>query len=547
MAITINSLAAPVNVTATLQSGGSLAANTTYYAVVISRGTSGSVQNAPINGDLISEASIEVTFTTTDTEKQALLNWTAVVGAGSYFVFLSTISGNYDDVTGGYGGVGKYCSTANNLPSTTTNSYLISFVGTRNSAYTCSTIGYGAAYNTYDTINIMGVLPKYTGVINISFTGTVTLRDIINALDAAGKQDYYYYNNLNYFILKGSIYIPSSITAISSLTIRSHTLIFFNGGIQNLNPNCNITLGNKAANGSVYEGCIVGSSYDILTNIKAYNCTFVPSLLPNYPGISAPQYRKITGVNLNVLGCMFKDYGAVGGDMSNNYLFNAIQVFYMYFEAGITWTNMYLEAPSISYPGGTIPAFRNSTINTYSSYFMNGNVATNAIVLFYDCVFGGTNNNYKTNLILWGTRYADGMKFDYYYSINGNIIDSFKNNLSNVDIIIYDKDMNLISTTSTDSNGVINKVDIKVHRAYHAEGTPVGYLEAYTTRIDINPITIIFSKDSYETYTTKFDLVKKFDEIITLKPIKPIRKDIEGNVYKALLPEKGSDSKLFKL
>ena len=51
----------------------------------------------------------------------------------------------------------------------------------------------------------------------------------------------------------------------------------------------------------------------------------------------------------------------------------------------------------------------------------------------------------------------------------------------------------------------------------------------------------------YETYKAKCDIPKNIDEIITLKPIKPIRKDIEGNVYKALLPEKGSDSKLFKL
>ena len=136
MAVTVTKLDAPSNVQASLQEGGSLSPNTTYYVVVTCKNfAGGSHYYAPIDGELISEASEEISFTTTSTKKSATITWTRPTGSTYYNVYLTKTSGDYADLKTGYNylAAGHRCGrTGNDYTNETrdteynTNTYTIS-------------------------------------------------------------------------------------------------------------------------------------------------------------------------------------------------------------------------------------------------------------------------------------------------------------------------------------------------------------------------------------------------------------------------------------
>lgn len=103
--------AAITDLAATLQSGGSLTASTTYYYVVVALGIVASVSNSTKSG-----ISNEVSATTDTTNKTIRLDWTAITGAAGYAVFRVTTSGAYN----------TNCRiAASNYNATTTNNYFV--------------------------------------------------------------------------------------------------------------------------------------------------------------------------------------------------------------------------------------------------------------------------------------------------------------------------------------------------------------------------------------------------------------------------------------
>lgn len=64
---------------------------------------------------------------------------------------------------------------------------------------------------------------------------------------------------------------------------------------------------------------------------------------------------------------------------------------------------------------------------------------------------------------------------------------------------------------------------------------------------EYNPFTILISKAGYESYSAIIFMKEKTVSTITLKPIKNIRMSLDGEVYKALQPEQGSNSTLIKI
>ena len=152
MAVTVTKLDAPSNVQASLQEGGNLLPNTTYYVVVTAKNYSGGVHYyAPIDGELISEPSEEISFTTTDTHKSAVITWTRPTGSITYNVYLSKVSGDYVDykLSLNYVAAGHRCGRTGNDYSSSicdtavnTDTYTISVEGEINTAYVCDAIGY---------------------------------------------------------------------------------------------------------------------------------------------------------------------------------------------------------------------------------------------------------------------------------------------------------------------------------------------------------------------------------------------------------------------
>jgi len=98
MAITITSLAKPENVVATLQAGGTLLANQTYYLVVTAINVNQPSYNIGKTG-VKSAPSTEISFTTDSTNRSVNVTWDAVTGNTYYmpqrrsssFLFISFI------------------------------------------------------------------------------------------------------------------------------------------------------------------------------------------------------------------------------------------------------------------------------------------------------------------------------------------------------------------------------------------------------------------------------------------------------------------------
>ena len=120
-------LAKPTNVTATLQDGGSLDPNTTYYVKIVAEATAGDTRSTSwivLQSHYTSEWSDTISFTTTDTQRQVYLTWDPVykhngVEVDGYAVLVSK--------TGTFAHHTTIFRTSNYVyPSTLTNSFTLS-------------------------------------------------------------------------------------------------------------------------------------------------------------------------------------------------------------------------------------------------------------------------------------------------------------------------------------------------------------------------------------------------------------------------------------
>jgi hypothetical protein len=554
--VTISYLNPPSNVQATLQAGGSLLADTTYYVVVTARKIDeGFQQSSPWNGNMFSEPSTEISFLTDSTNKSAVITWTAPSGgAACYNVWCTKVSGDYTDNHINYYYSGKLCSTVPYQYSTMTTSYTITQEGQWNGSYACETLGYGTVYNSVDPDYLLGEIPKNTGTVLVKYTGTVTLQDVCDALDAAGKSDYYYYNHNNYFILKGSIYVPASETAVGSLTILKHTLVFFNGGIQIDNANCSLILGEKQVASwinSTGSGCVVMASRVSLSNVKAYNCVFDPLLLPLYEGIITRYYTIVENWNSNVESCVFKNFGSYIGDFPGQFIYTQDTYGYAYENASPPpyntnqYLGSYIERSAFRNPSG-YPVYRDCTFKHTSPEFFMEMGTYDYTAQFYDCYFvGPCCTNYKLHPYSWPTD-TTLFKIAYNYSIVLSIVDEDEVGINGATFLLKNNNGDTVFSIQSNSSGDTVKQDVQIHIASHKTGASSGLGEAYTTRIDYNPFTMVVSKSGYETFTKEFELTKKTIERVQLKSVVKTKVSTEGNLLIALQPELGSASQMLE-
>lgn len=548
MAVIVTKLDAPTDVSAALLDGGNLSPNTTYYVVVTAKNfAGGSHYYAPVDGELISEASEEISFTTTDTKKSVVITWTRPVGSTYYNVYMTKVSGDYTDLKTGnnFVAAGKRCSRTNINDATNemrdsvynTNTLTVTIEPQLNTAYINDTIGYGAIHDVHNPNMIMGLLPKGNGTINISFTGTYTLKQICDELTSQGYGDYFYYNNNNLFILRGSISVNGS--AAGSLKIINHTLIFFSGTIQNTNPNCNLQLGDYTAN-RPNSGCVVCTNVLKLGYTKAYDTKFDSKLLNiYYPyNIYVPDRTTFLGaISSDVKSCFFYDYAiATYADLSNQYLFSNLNSLRTYItnsnNSSAAWQNTFITAYGMNPQWYAF--FRDCTFNiTQSLYMMEMPTYANREHHFFDCIFIGDywKQDYSTHRYYWYEAIGvQSARWVYNNSITLNVTNQNGNPIENATVVLLNKNGDTVLSTTTDVSGNTTKTDIKVMTIEHDITTGAGYDESKQYRINYNPFTLTISKKGYDDYVMKFTFNKKLDAVISLNEVSYYHQLITGTV-----------------
>lgn len=222
MAVTVTAVTPPTNLVATLQVGGSLAANTTYYVVGFAYE---SKYRTPLTTTYLdrlgchSELSQEVSFTTTDTHKSVMLNWTNG-GAGAHYGFLlSTIAGDYRN-TNAYGHADHIY-------------YMAEYVLDGGVGYTITAVSSSikVVHSAQLNNDIVFGLSKNAAVIKCYLSGseTLDLGDVYQAVIDAGYGSSVHYDGYN-FALKGFLIADSEDDG--ELVVERKNIVFFKGGVK---------------------------------------------------------------------------------------------------------------------------------------------------------------------------------------------------------------------------------------------------------------------------------------------------------------------------
>jgi hypothetical protein len=510
MAVTITPpLTTPINVTATLQAGGSLSENTTYYVRVTARNGNTYVWHGNGSRGICSLPSVEISFTTTDVNKSAKIDWTAVTGAYAYNVYCSPTSGDYYMKKCGAGVAANTC---------TTNTYTItsiSAIGNPNDSFAIPATDY-----------IPGGISKELANIWVDISGnTETLTTIKAAIDAAGYSGYCYYDG-KMFVLKGGILITG--TGVGYMEVKDSIIYILQGSIQNINPNFDLRFGVSSLGGTS-GGCAFNFPYESAlypTYIKFYRCYFTSNLhLGRYYiwGNGGSLRMPSSVLNTEQIDCLYENMymNAGGGVPINNISINASG--YMYWDGESTSIKMH--GSGYIYNSYT-PYIRNwiwnvGTGNHYTQFFVGGNT-----LKIYDCTFtvGGVTTPDNLPIISWDK--TANRVFEVYNSITLRTIDGLGRPIQNVNVELRDKNGDLVFSVVTNDNGYTNTIDVK-RAILDWNGTGSGWGDYRTNRVLLNPFTLKISKSGYSTYQTVITLTSKVEWVIHLDEAPPDYDDCE--------------------
>lgn len=502
MAISITPpLPTPTGVGATAVAGGTLLASTTYYIVVCA--SNSNLTYNTTNTSITSDASTEISVATTGVNRSITVTWSAVAGATHYNVYMSTTSGNYSSNV-------CHCTASNGTATTT----LLTWTQTAppSNYYSPDTLVSGNAlpFNIDKTKGNVQVVISGTG-------GTLTLADITSALNTAGLGSYMYYDPKYYnFCLKGGITISAATTG--SLIIPDCNIVFIKGAFLNSSTSFTLQLGNYTpASKRWYDPCtytptLIATSVANMAMYGAKVCDF--GFLTSYTHIGT----EITGMNANVVDCVFDGLRNTSTDWSNNKIANfSLLRGWQNFET----TNAYFEIPATitMYAPNGRPDYRDCTFKGDSAtaiFDMAGNASVSYdSSKFYDCEFVGEYYNSIDDLIFTFSSYVGLDGYDFFYSLQGVVQDNTGTPINGVDVKVYDKDMNLVHNVTTASD-IIPKTDIRVMNILP---TGNGTGPSYYTRTYYSPFTFVYSKQGYRTVTSVVSLTAPLNSIITLDPV----------------------------
>jgi len=460
VSVTVNGpLDKVVNISGTLQSGGSLDANTTYYIRIGAKEANTHSNHSPYRQ---SPASDEYSITTTATEKSIQLSWDAVADAACYNVYFSTSPLTLDSESMFL----RWASANNATPTCTTNSVTID-----GSQYVSN-----KPWDRWATFQV-GHAALDAGVLTLEVSGTVTIGDIYDAIVAAGYSDYVGYNNaaakdgVNYFYLSGSILTASSGSV--DLTITNHILVLDYGGIQNTNASATVTLGELDGN-NTKRGCVVALNFlPDAGYINLYNVVFQRNLF-NFE-YAANDGNYIAYFNSG----NYKDllFQAGSPELNNGYIkdstvINAGQIYCYRSGGGENYNTKFVACYFRLWSAYADPvAFRECEFSSNVAYLFytrfNGD-ATASPVELYD----NTYNDDLDNFVNWKS--SSQRYFDFYHNVQF-IVEDENGVIENAQVILTRNDSTEIINEMTDVNGETTAVDVLIKRLEHNLAGGAGY------------------------------------------------------------------------
>jgi hypothetical protein len=173
------------------------------------------------------------------------------------------------------------------------------------------------------------------------------------------------------------------------------------------------------------------------------------------------------------------------------------------------------------------------TVDGVSSYWYRARIITK-----------GTGNPVATRIRRITASGIGNWTVNQKYSCDLKIVDSNNSAISSVTVSAYYPDGSQIFSTTTDGTGKITQQLILNKKfTLDAEYSSTNFIKEtqYPT------IILVISKSGYETYTSTISNDGIINTKITLKSTVPIRKDLDGNIFKALQAETGSSAKMLKL
>jgi len=494
MAVIVSILAPPTGLTATLIEGGSLAANTTYYVRICAR----SRNDYYYTSNKVSSPSDVISFTTTDTAKSVRIDWIKTTGAVAYSIYCSTDDTNYYGKRCGSGAI----MTAGNV-----------------STYTISTIANGITLDSFAiTTAILDKFPcsieRNQGNIFVYISGSETIDSVYNQIVTAGYGSYVYYDGFT-FCIKGCIEITG--TTAGSLIVTRKNILFLHGTIRNYNPNFVLQFGNTTSSGVTYDGCsicidLLGSVYP--DNIKYYNCAFISS----FPGIpyvlmnSSYVYQPTILLNTIIKNCSFDGYSLRGtGYPINDITVNIFGYAYWTGESkNVVQQNGYQNIYSVY-----TPSFREWRHNHLTHHFSVA-LISGATIKIYNCDY--TINFTKTTdnlpIIRWYTN-GIGRTFEIYNSLSLKVTDQEGNAISGANVVLKNKNDEIVLNAITDETGCITTIDILRHTLNYV-GSGTGYADNLTVKTSYSPFCLTISKAGFQIYEQAFNLTDKINWTIAL-------------------------------
>jgi hypothetical protein len=517
---TFTDIATPGSLTLSLVTGGSLAANTTYYYKVIAVMEPSTQYYLFRGGQSFPSAEFSITTTTTNKSVQIQFPYTKGV-VESWRIYRTTISGDYSIATLGGGCLQSFPTDALN-----------NVLGT----VTWTDTGYAIGGNNF-------YMNKCHGYIQLSGSaGDIWSIDDLYKLDVAGGWGVI--NKTG----ESNYEVCACVKCYSGLVWEdnSKTINFYD--VFDVLTNTSFKFGYKHnlvsdIDGLVYSHYHQGCCLIIRTN---YLSSMIFDVLNSYSSIW--RYQAYSDTN-------FASISFSSGEIRDTNI-SGIRNFYPLSLANCSFKNVLYVSADSAYSLG-LGTFENVTMIEGSRAFQissNQTISAKGLVC-YNLNYGavliiGTNSTVNfINTTLYNTRIGSclvdsvGTKIYDKFTYNLSITDEEGNNLENVSVKIYDSSNTLVVNELTDSNGKIDEQEIT--RVYYEvlPATP-----RVLTPTNKYPFKIVLEKDGYENYIgfTSYLQSKNVEEQVSLKFIVNPRLDDNGKEYIVLQPKLGSKSLITK-